>query len=209
MGNLLTFREAGEQLGVDRSVLKKMLRDGNLPQAEKVRRSQGWVWVLPEDAISELRKHPDLVIDLSTEPAEARIEQTAELKVEVLSEEPTETEGTDQVSADNSVSYLSLASDNSDIEPRSVADMIDIELLDRLLAIQEAKTEASCRAEQSEYALEAAKTHYSSLEEELNIERQERSMTAEKLREERLARKVADVKIAELNEQLVRETRRG
>lgn len=229
MGGLLTFREAGQKLGVDRSVLKRMLREGRLPEAEKVRRSQGWVWVLPEGAVEKLKSHPDLVIDLNANPPEARIEQPTtpevvvtdeapeiEIQVEKITEtqeaamevaEPEEAEA--PTSEDAEVRHLSLAATNQPVPPpehRSASEIVDTELLDRLLAVQEAKTEAMCRAEQSEYALEAAKTHYSALEEELNVERKERSMAAEKLREERLARKVADVKIAELNEQLVRET---
>ena len=227
MGGLLTFREAGQKLGVDRSVLKRMLREGRLPEAEKVRRSQGWVWVLPEGAVEKLKSHPDLVIDLNTNPPQARIEQPIEPEVTVTDEAPeieiqvekiTETQEAamevaettqDTVADDAEIRHLSLASNNQPVsapEHRSASEIVDTELLDRLLAIQEAKTEAMCRAEQSEYALEAAKTHYSALEEELNVERKERSMATEKLREERLTRKVADVKIAELNEQLVRET---
>lgn len=231
MGGLLTFREAGQKLGVDRSVLKRMLREGRLPEAEKVRRSQGWVWVLPEGAVEKLKSHPDLVIDLNANPPEARIEQPTtpdvvvtdeapeiEIQVEKITEaqeanmeisEPALEEEEIASSDSAEIRHLSLAANNQPVPPpehRSASEIVDTELLDRLLAVQEAKTEAMCRAEQSEYALEAAKTHYSALEEELNVERKERSMSAEKLREERLARKVADVKIAELNEQLVRET---
>jgi|GEM_PF-5759250 len=194
MDNLLTFREAGKKLGVNRSALKQLLKDGLLPEAEKIRRPEGWVWMLPAASIEQLSKHPSLVIDVRNEETEASINDTGEPQAdEVLTEQDT-------------VRHLTLAANQTAAEANSVAEVIDMALLDRLLSIQEAKTVASCRAEQAEYALEAAQTHYSSVEEELSIERKERTTTSERLREERLARKIADVKIAELNEQLIRET---
>jgi len=197
MNDLLTFREAGKKLGVDRSLLKQLLRDGDLPEAEKIRRSEGWVWVIPQTAMQRLAKHPKLIIDVRNEETITLVSEEASSEeinqiVESLQEEP--------------IRHLSLAAQQKASEIKSPGEIIDMALLDRLLAIQEAKTESSCRAEQAEYALEAAKTHYSSLEEELTVEKKERSTAAERLREERLARKIADVKIAELNEQLIRET---
>ncbi len=232
MEKLLTFREAGQKLGVERNVLKKMLRDGKLPEAEKIRRSEGWVWVLPDDALEKLGKHPDLVIDVRGAESNASMAIDPQVSNDASSKDvaevmepqitPTTNPSSDSGHDANgnsvaSIHHLSLASGNKEVSNYksdnhnnlvrpSAAEIVDMALLDKLLGIQEAKAEAASRAEQAEYALEATKTHYSKLEEELAVERQERSTAAERLREERLARKIADVKIAELNEQLVRET---
>ena len=88
---------------------------------------------------------------------------------------------------------------------RTAADAIDMTLLDRLLAAHEDRVSAQVREQEARHALAALNATHDRTTGELDIERRERMATAERYREERRARAVADAKVAELRDRVLRE----
>lgn len=87
----------------------------------------------------------------------------------------------------------------------SLADVLDVALLDRLLGAQEEKANALAKARQTEDSLTALSERNEQALSELEVVRREADLTADRLREERMARIVADAKVAELRDRVIRE----
>ncbi|NNE96576.1 MAG: helix-turn-helix domain-containing protein, partial [Acidimicrobiales bacterium] len=47
----MTLRQTADVLGVSSTTLRKMIRRGLLPEAEKVKTFEGRVWAIPIDAV--------------------------------------------------------------------------------------------------------------------------------------------------------------
>jgi hypothetical protein len=86
-----------------------------------------------------------------------------------------------------------------------MVEAMDMALLDRLLGVQEERVSAQVEARETKHALTALNEAHNRTTGELEIERRERMVTADRYREERMARAVADAKIAELRDRVVRE----
>jgi hypothetical protein len=87
----------------------------------------------------------------------------------------------------------------------SVTEVLDLALLDRLLGVQEDRARAEAQAQESRHALAALNVTHNRVTGELDVERRERMVVADRYREERMARAVADAKVAELRDRVIRE----
>lgn len=87
----------------------------------------------------------------------------------------------------------------------TVAEALDLELLERLLEAQEGRVGAEVQARESKNALAALNISHNRTTAELEVERRERMVTADRYREERQARAVSDAKVAELRDRILRE----
>jgi hypothetical protein len=81
----------------------------------------------------------------------------------------------------------------------------DLALLDRLLESHENRVAAQIREQEARMALATLADTHNNTTGELDVERRERMAIAERYREERRARAVADAKVAELRERVTRE----
>lgn len=90
-------------------------------------------------------------------------------------------------------------------DPPSMAEVLDLALLDRLLGAEEEKTIAAVEAAHAQTALDALAEEHERTTSELEVERQEHLASADRYRQERTARIVADAKVAELRERVARE----
>ncbi|MEM7275458.1 MAG: hypothetical protein AAF547_20450 [Actinomycetota bacterium] len=101
------------------------------------------------------------------------------------------------------------AADPTAVEPAgdapTMAEALDLALLERLLAAQEGRVSAEVQAQESKNALAALNISHNRTTAELEVERRERMVTADRFREEKLARAVADAKVAELRDRVLRE----
>ncbi len=119
--------------------------------------------------------------------------------------------------ADNSVVEVELS---SQVEPSSDSELAaeagsaqaagrsestDLVLLDRLLASHEDRVSAEVREQEARMALSTLADTHNKTTGDLDIERRERMAVAERYREERRARAVADAKVAELRDRVARE----
>ena len=87
----------------------------------------------------------------------------------------------------------------------TLAKAFDLTLLDRLLRSHEDRVAAQVKEQEARHALAALNDAHNRATGELEVERRERMATAERFREERRARSVADAKVAELRDRVVRE----
>lgn len=232
----LTLHQAGSRLGVEDTVLSRLIRIGALPEARKVNKPDGDVWVIPSDELSAVATRNGWTIDLRHGEGRVVDGNPAE------SEQPTETtdpsnpseravdegevapiddgeapamlgalvphvDATPAVADGNTDIEVGLAeqSDSSDDEPSTMIEALDLAVLDRLLGAQEGKLTAEAQATEAKNALAALNDNHNRATGELEIERRERMMTADRYREERMARAVADAKVAELRDRVVRE----
>jgi len=111
----------------------------------------------------------------------------------------------EHVDSHTTVNHLSERSDPVDQQTPNIADVLDLALLDRLLGAQEEKVAALAKAEQTEASLVALNERNEGALTELDVLRRENDVTADRLREERMARIIADAKVAELRERVLRE----
>jgi hypothetical protein len=224
----LTLTEAGNRLGVADADLNRLLRVGALPEARLVQRPEGRVWVIPEEHLPAVATRNGWTIDLR--PG-ADNEAAIEALVEELagSESPgSESSGSNDSSGSNEASgdlvamatsieaketgaietTATVVGDDADtaVEPTTaLAHSIDLTLVDRLLAAHEDRVSAQVREQEARHALSTLNSTHDKTTGELEIERRERMATAERYREERRARAVADAKVAELRDRVLRE----
>ena len=225
----LTLHQAGNQLGVEDTVLSRLIRIGALPEARKVHRPDGDVWVIPTDALPAVAMRNGWTIDLRhgeqavvssdglAEPAGSALfdaSATTEdpevidipsiLDAPIL-DAPAPVDGTALVPVqDTSPTSTEDEADTSDPLP-SMAEVVDLALLDRLLDVQEERVTAQVESRETRHALAALNDTHNRVTGELEIERRERMVTSDRYREERMARAVADAKVAELRDRVVRE----
>ena len=60
----LTLRQAADALGSSTTTLRKMIRQGHLPEAEKVKTLEGRVWAIPADSISGIAERSGFSVSL-------------------------------------------------------------------------------------------------------------------------------------------------
>ncbi len=95
--------------------------------------------------------------------------------------------------------------DHDDPNLAILAKAFDLTLLDRLLKSHEDRVASQVKEQEARHALAALNDAHNRATGELEVERRERMATAERFREERRARSVADAKVAELRDRVVRE----
>ncbi len=243
----LTLHQAGIQLGVEDTVLSRLIRIGALPEAKKVNQENGAAWVIPTEDLSKVATRNGWTIDLradqnpltvtgnATAVDEAPAEQTSDSDPNSESEEPPpagsaqdgfidvsaessdDTAASDEPSGQIGSSATGALVPHSDSTPAAtdtseqadgaptMSEAIDLALLDRLLGVQEERVTAQVEAREAKHALAALNTSHDRATGELEIERRERMVVADRFREERMARAVADAKVAELRDRVVRE----
>ena len=265
----LTLHQAGSQLGVEDTVLSRLIRIGALPEAHKVHRPDGDVWVIPTEALAavatrngwtidlrhdeprveppqiptgsslleplvptpsvggptpigepshgERSLHPDATAQAET-TVEAETAPTTEAQPKIEVQPMTETQPAAQTSATGEdlgalVPHQPTSPDSaaeptgelSDDPVPSMAEVVDLALLDRLLEVQEERITAQVESRETKHALAALNETHNRTTGELEIERRERMVTSDRYREERMARAIADAKVAELRDRVVRE----
>lgn len=249
MEAILTLHQAGNQLGVEDTTLSRLIRVGGLPEARKVNRPEGLVWVIPQDDLPEIARRNGWTIDLrdgATElltidspeqivsEGEAVMDSTTDADLDgwdtsrwnqaaaaVLAENditsdetPASGSGTDRDSAIEVSIAATPVPAESDTTPvagqgteavQSMVEALDLALLERLLEAQEGRVSAEVLSQENKHALAALNVTHNRATAELEVERRERMMAADRYREERMARAVADAKVAELRDRLVRE----
>ncbi len=192
----LTLHQAGNQLGVEDTVLSRLIRIGALPEARKVHRPDGDVWMIPADALEAVATRNGWTIDLRNDGG-AILTSDGEDHRELGALVPHQ----DSVPAEDSPGEPA-----DDLDPMpSMAEVVDLALLDRLLDVQEERVTAQVEARETKHALSALNENHNRTTGELEIERRERMITSDRYREERMARAVADAKVAELRDRVVRE----
>ena len=217
MKDTLTLDELSKRTGVDLSRLLRMVRVGSLPEATKQPSPQGPSWVVPVEAISLLAARYGWTVDhIDLTPDDGPV-------VSVVEEPPTVTAPSDDDVAtsralerrpDTLTPLRSGTGRNGPAtdrqsQPITMAEVIDQELLGRLLGAHEEKANAVARVKESERALESLTASHRMLARELAEERDERFRLAERLREEQYARRLADTKVAELRAWIDREMAAG
>ena len=232
----LTLHQAGNQLGVEDTVLSRLIRIGALPEARKVHRPDGDVWVIPTNALPAVAIRNGWTIDLrhdgpavvssdgATEPVGSAlfngttpqdspdvIDSPEVIDIPSILDTPAVIDAPAPVDGAALVPHLDAspapedeAGDTSDPMP-SMAEVVDLALLDRLLDVQEERVTAQVESRETRHALAALNDTHNRVTGELEIERRERMVTSDRYREERMARAVADAKVAELRDRVVRE----
>lgn len=220
----LTLHQAGKQLGVDDTTLTRLIRVGGLPEARKISQPHGMVWMVPEKDLPAIAKRNGWTIDLrdgakelliqepaSPPPAEDRGQQAGGSVVaspadnggaiEVTTTPEPETADGAMVPSNGTVTSAAGASE----DVQKMVEALDLALLERLLEAQEGRVSAEVVAQENKHALAALNINHNRATAELDVERRERMVAADRFREERLARAVADAKVAELRDRLTRE----
>ncbi len=295
MEESLSLNEAGRRLGVPSEQLKRLIRVGNLPEAQKVRREGGAAWVVPTAALESIASREGWVIDVrndrtvkatapvvppmaahppaeasppSVGPADANETATTpankstpptppprlalakpptseaskapsnraaatpppsfrppsfpmpsspkaasakpsslEQDRETLEAKPLPPTPTEKVTekATEKATALETQKAESRREELALAEIIDAALLDRLLGAHEEKAEAVANTRSVTKNLAETKDAHKRTTEMLEIERRERNIALDRFRQEQTARYVADAKVAELRDRLVRD----
>ena len=86
-----------------------------------------------------------------------------------------------------------------------MAEVVDLALLDRLLGAQEQRVVAESQVREARSALAALNHTHNRVTSELEVERHERMVIADRYREERMARAASDAKVTELRNRVTRE----
>lgn len=230
----LTLHQAGDRLGVADTDLNRLIRIGALPEARKADRAEGRVWVIAEEHLPAIAARNGWTIDLRAgadnseviESALAELSAAAPadgpILVEALPADASETRDQAAMVPHREAGGESLEASDADHGPiettTSLPDTgdstettklsgegLDLALLDRLLSSHESRVTAEVEEQQARHALAALNETHNQVTGELDIERQERMATADRYREERRARAVADAKLAELRDRVARE----
>lgn len=217
MKDTLTLDELSERTGVEISRLQRMVRVGSLPEATKLSGPDGPAWVVPVDTLHQLAArygwtidHIDLthhdgpVVSMVDEPSDSAVTEHHERTTgQALEPRP------DPLTP----LRAGIGTSNPGTDPPTpavtVAEVVDQELLGRLLGAHEEKAGAEARIKEVERAFESLTASHRMLARELAEERDERFRLAERLREEQYARRLADAKVAELRAWIDREVAAG
>ncbi|MGH1488615.1 MAG: hypothetical protein ACRBK7_04350 [Acidimicrobiales bacterium] len=225
----LTLPQAGDLLGVNDSDLSRLIRIGALPEARKVDGPEGRVWTIAEAHLPAIASRNGWTIDLrdgATETLSAIQEPappTAPAELSLVSHQEatpismaTHTNGTvveTDLAVNGRVGDQLEPRVDGDVEPSDaeagetprLAESLDLALLDRLLTSHEDRVAAEVKEQEARHALTALADTHNKTTGELAVERRERMAVAERYREERRARAVADAKVAELKDRVARE----
>ncbi len=217
MKETLTLDELSERTGVDLSRLQRMVRVGSLPEATKLPGPDGTDWVVPVDTLHQLAARYGWTIDhIDLTPHDGPV-------VSVVGEPSSGSvaghpEGSTSQALEprlDSVTPLRAGTGRSEpgfdrsTHPVTMAEVVDQELLGRLLGAHEEKAGAVARVREVERAFESLTASHRMLARELAEERDERFRLAERLREEQYSRRLADAKVAELRAWIDREVAVG
>ncbi|MEM9564976.1 MAG: hypothetical protein AAGA93_20300 [Actinomycetota bacterium] len=207
----LTLSQAGRQLGVDDDALSRLILMGALPEARRAGDGDESDWVIPERSLPVVAARNGWTIDLRGARALVTLEPSSVVPVDGSTATPdapapprlpTPSQPSSRPAPRPQTSPV--ARPAGDDAP-SVAEVVDLALLDRLLGAQEQRVLAETRAQETTNALSALNHNHNRLTSELEIERHERLVTADRYREERLARAAADAKVTELRNRVTRE----
>lgn len=226
----LTLNQAGRQLGVDDDALTRLIQMGALPEARRVPGREGPEWVIPERQLPSIAARNGWTIDLRgvsaavdrggaepsivptppAPPTGGPVSRTPDREGAIeISESTTPADGGALVvRTDDSPAPMGETGDGESVAPvgaPSVGEVLDLALLDRLLGVQEERANAEANARQSKHALAALNATHNRVTGELEVERRERMVAADRYREERMARAIADAKVAELRDRVIRE----
>lgn len=217
MKDTLTLEELSKRAGVDVSRLERMVRVGSLKEATKQPGPHGPSWVIPVDAIPLLAARYGWTVDhIDLTPYDGPVVSvgdalsgtTAAPDHEVTTSQALEPRPGALTPLRGGLDRTEPAT-NLDHQPITVAEVIDQELLGRLLGAHEETATAVARVKETERAIESLTASHRMLARELAEERDERFRLAERLREEQYARRMADAKVAELRAWIDREVAAG
>ena len=91
----LTLRQAADALGTSTTTLRKMIRQGRLPEAEKVKTLEGRVWSIPADSIPGIAERSGFSVSV-TDPIDLRDPEPS-MSVEEVLVDPGEFDNTIQL----------------------------------------------------------------------------------------------------------------
>ena len=209
--DVVTLSELSGRVGVDLSLLKRMIRTGALPEAAKVAGPGGPTWVVPAGMVEQLvSRHGWTVTALDlTEDGPAvtvsEVEPDAPGTETVTSVDGGSEAGHELVPRPDPAPKAAPPVYEQTTEEITVAEIVDGALLNRLLGAHEERAEAEARARESQRAMTAMAAGQQRMVRELAEERYERQQTVDRLRSERSARLVTDAKMAELRARVDRE----
>lgn len=221
MGQVLTLRELGERFGVDVGQIKRLVRVGSLPEAMKENSPSGKRWVIPVDKIDEIAaRHGWEVSEINLESVGeptvsfARTAETEPARAD-LGTEPTSNGSEMALTPLRPIEHpqpplpppsLKVKRVDSNAGVPALADILNEDLLTRLLGAHEDKATAQARVRETERALTSLTASHRHVSMQLSEERKEREILADRLRDERSARLQSDAKVAELHQRVARET---
>lgn len=212
MSDTLTLDELSERIGVDVSRLQRMVRVGSLPEATKQPGPGGPSWVVPIATLPHLAARYGWTVDhIDLTASEGPVVSV----VPEIVDNRTSDRGVDGSSQAlearaNPLTPIRTMPSEARLEqgrsqPVTVDEVIDQELLARLLGAHEEKAHAAARIKEIERALASITATHRRLARELAEERDERFRLAERLREEQYGRRLAEAKVAELRAWIDRE----
>lgn len=227
----LTLRQAADLLGSSTTTLRKLIRQGRLLEAEKVKTAEGRVWAIPVASIPSIAKREGLEInlDLDTAISGAALSDTDEPVVDLtsLTEESPEPEHVTYPDRDVSLPAVEPADAippaATDLEPigheasveieaigetlptPTLAEVVDAAFLETLLGAKASESAALVTAERHRVEFDSLAARQMELELRLSTTDDERRVLAERLHNETLARAIADARVTELRDQLQRE----
>lgn len=227
----LTLSQAGQQMGVEDGTLSRLIMMGALPEARQQPGPEGTVWVIPEGVLPSIAARNGWTIDLRgpgaavAPPAAAQEPPIDPVGSPAPADPPSPVlvvgSGTSTSPGSNGalVPHDAAHPDGplevevhpeTDAYPKSeaapsVAEVVDLALLDRLLGAQEQRVMAEGQVRETRSALAVLNQTHNRVTSELEVERHERMVIADRYREERLARAASDAKVTELRNRVTRE----
>ena len=100
----LTLRQAADALGSSTTALRKMIRQGSLPEAEKVKTPDGRVWSIPADSIPGIATRTGFSVSV-VEAIDLRDPESLDTSVEEVLVDPNDLDNTIQLDAHRSESW--------------------------------------------------------------------------------------------------------
>lgn len=230
----LTLRQAADLLGSSTTTLRKLIRQGRLLEAEKVKTAEGRVWAIPEASIASIAEREGFEINLTAEPVDAAASSSAESEpvesvVDLTSlaeegdaplDEPADLRRQEELARTDAGAAVTAATDvepighKASIEIESsrespvaptLAEVVDAAFLETLLGAKASESEALVIAERHRVEYDSLAARQMELELRLSSIDDERRVLAERLHNETLARSIADARVTELRDQLQRE----
>ncbi|MGI9608753.1 MAG: hypothetical protein ACR2NL_00510 [Acidimicrobiia bacterium] len=245
----LSLRETADALGSSTTKLRKLIRQGRLPEAEKVKTFEGRVWAVPVTAIpgiaerlgmvvsvaeaidvrepetavptpqetlaaapEEIADAPDEIavapeLDIADAPQEIAVapEEIAVAVAAIQPERHGQTASSAAIEAAGTDVEITSDIDIAESNDLTLAEVLDTALLERLLGAKEAETTALVKAERHRTEYESLAARQLDVERRYAEEIDRAANLAQQLRDEAVARAVADTRVKELRDQLQRE----
>ncbi len=189
-----------------------MIRQGRLPEAQQVKTFEGRMWAVPLEAIPGIAERLDLntsvvdVIDVREPETAARASAWQEhpaAEAAAVSDYPrTSVTGT---AIEAAGSEIGVGDDLGASHDLTLAEVLDTALLERLLGAKEAETDALVKAERQRTEYESLAARQLDVERRLAQEVERSGELTRQLRDEAVARAIADARVTQLRDQLQRE----